>query len=451
MNDNQCIKDLKKLFPNKWLDLDYKERETNLSRIRGISDLFKKIENNESSEYSDEDRIDFLKQFFDGNFENFKKYGFYENYFSYSDQIGEIFFNSLKEREAKAKALQCCHLNIIGIASEIIKSNNNKNEEESKKLIDFIDICVKAGVKEKVLSEILLNLPTLNDDLIERYFNILGSGETKYPLLQHNLLLRAKKVSTILNNFSSIPYNIFWNHQGQYKDDYLSYLSINDLSEKIIRIENGWDDDVNISADIMADKSPSKSIIKFIEKTNNIKGSLISSYRFDVVKLYGGDNFLSLLNYSNYYRGDLTREIQNRLKKGLLTETQAVQGIIQGIKGCEELDDSAEIYMCDIGKILTQRAPLIDLLNSMNNSEYIYSLMISKHDILTYDDIYNLGKNKLKNDYERRYYLYRYIPGFDITINRKIESLASELCKLPNDSDLNGQKKKALTKKRGDS
>ena len=62
--------------------------------------MFKKIENNESSEYSDEDRIDFLKQFFDGNFENFKKYGFYENYFSYSDQIGEIFFNSLKERDS---------------------------------------------------------------------------------------------------------------------------------------------------------------------------------------------------------------------------------------------------------------------------------------------------------------------------------------------------------------
>ena len=33
MNDNQCIKDLKKLFPNKWLDLDYKERKIILKNI----------------------------------------------------------------------------------------------------------------------------------------------------------------------------------------------------------------------------------------------------------------------------------------------------------------------------------------------------------------------------------------------------------------------------------
>lgn len=430
MCDNQCIKDFKVLFPSRWMDLDYNSRKKCISQIKGIDVLFLNVENNKSLKYSDGDRIDFFEQLFNGKFE---EYGYCKSDFSYSDQIGLIFFNSLKTSDSKVKALQCCRLDIIRIASKILESNDKGTSE---KLINFVDICVKAGVEEKHLSKILLDLQALDDNLINRYFGILGSGEIKYPHLQHNLLLRAEEVSTILDNFEFIPYDFFWNHLGRYKGDYLSYLSIADLASRIIRIENGFDDNVEISLDIMADKPPSSNIIRFIKKTNSISGNstselFISSYRLQVVKYYGGDDFLSLLEHATYNLLDLMSEIISRLKKGLFTEEQAVRGIQYG----KRWGNGFDFYMFEIGKVLTQRSSLLDLLDSMDDYQYIEELINLKCSVLTYSDIYGLISTKCRNDYKRKIRLYGHIPNFDSVFAQKIGLLASEIMDSTNVSD----------------
>ena len=392
--------------------------------------------------YTQQERVDLFEKI---NNNYFNKYKIPYYCFPINDEDMWKLYSSLEKENLKNRVITNCGIDFSLFAKKIVADLIIESDNNSKKLINFIELCVnnwdkiKNKVKDWELYD-LIKFDNLNDEKRRDYIKILSESTTKFPLVQYWLAQEITDLSLFIEAISMISYKEIWKKQNilnnlpkflikETHPDY-SYCncSVSSLASHIVELENP-----NIKHDSWK-IPPSENTINYIELIKKVDVgddpnliSIRNESQLQIAQNFLWEDFFKLLQYIepsdevySYVKQKFEFvQLEYRLQSEILSKTEKM------------VSEATRYFKTDkqrfnIGKEFENRQNILNVISFMKDNEYKKKLILYPRTrrLFTEEEICTAACNTITDDQ----YLY------EIAKNLSDLSLVKKMMPFFNDS-----------------